>query len=467
MTKEPSLRSRFILFPLVALVFILLCGFLAISAFGYNLKYVNGRFVTERNGMIILATRPGDAKIYVDGKLYKNRTSYINILTTNINRLSIGEHTVKIEKDGYETWEGVFNVEPSVVAWGNYILLIPQKRETTPFNLPGNIVQTINTANQTKILCLVENKDSGIFSIWEINTATKEKTRIFETKIVAGQTYRAMEYSSSNQRILIEKKVGDTKTHQIIEARENGQSWNVEELFQMSFDTLVFNPRNHDSLYVLKEKNLYSIDYPGKNMSAVLATNVLNLFPDSGSLYFVQNVEGSYGLWRLEQNNTKTNIVKTLPVSESYQIQYLSEVDSYAILSKKDKDLFLYTIVSGNPVLSRIADQVDWFSASPKARYLGYYREGSFICYNPEKSKYYTSLSAREISSVSWLSDESNIIYVEKESLGLVNFNGFYDKVLFKAEKSIPVYTSLDANNIFYSDISPEKNFLDLYSTSL
>lgn len=467
MSKEPSIKVRLFLFPIIGLLFIIICVVLAISAFGYNLKYENGHFMTERTGMIILASRPGDAKIYLDGKPYKSRTSYIYLLTTNIGRLPLGEHTIKVEKDGYETWEGVFNVEPNIVAWGNYILLIPKERTTTPFSFSGNVTGTITSTDRSRILTLFENKTSGVFSIWEVNTDSKEKTRIFEKKLAAGESYRALSYSTSNQRILLQRTTAAGTTHQVMENRENGQIWEVEEPFNLSFQNVVFNPRDHDSLYVSKDKNLYSLNYAAKTMGAVLANNVAYAYSDAGNLYLVQNVEGNYGLWRLEQNNTKTNIIKTLPVSDSYQIKYLPEADSYAVLTVKDKDLFYYTITSGKLVLNKIADKVDWFLASPESKYVAYFKEGSLYCYETEKDHYFQTLKNRAVSSIAWLSDEANIVYIENETLGFVNFNGYYDKFLFKASKALPVYVAPGANNIFYGGINPEKNFLDLYVTSI
>lgn len=415
----------------------------------------------------MLATRPGDAKIFLDGKEYDSRSPYFYLLPLRMNRISLGEHSIKIQKDGYETWEGVFMVEPGIVAWANYILLVPEKREAAPYNFSGDLTQTVTSEDRTRILALSKNNESKILSIYEVNTSSRENRRIYEIKLADGENIGIADYSESKNRILLEKTKDNVKTQYVIDVNNAGKEWNIQNLFRLNFGSYSFNPRNENELYVIKDKNLFSIDYSGGRMSAVLASDIVGIYPDEGNLYFIQNVEGNYGLWRLEQNNTKTNIVKSLPVSTDYQIKYLAEINAYAILSKKDTELYLYTIENGTPVLKRIAEKVSWFLASPRSKYISYYKEGSLINYDPEKDMHHTCLKDREIQSLVWLTDEANLIYLEGDKVSFINYNGYYDQFLFKAQKSIPVNADIGTNNIFFGDTNKDKNTLDLFSFSL
>jgi WD40 repeat protein len=417
--------------------------------------------------MILLATRPGDAKVYVDGKRYKSNSPLIYLLPLRINRLNLGEHAVKVEKDGYETWEGTFNVDPGVVAWANYILLVPQKREAQEYNLAGDVAQTVQSEDKTRLLSAAYNKTSKIYSIWEVDTGNKQIKRLFETKVADGETYAITGYSNSKNRVLIEKTNNKVKTHFIIEATENGKNWTIDNLFNLQFDTYCFNPKNENELYALKDKNLYSIDYSGKKLSAILAEKVQKVYPDEGSLYFVQNVDGNYGLWRLEQNNTKTNIVKNLPVSDNYQIDYLSDIDSYAILALKGKEFYLFTVEGGTPVLKEISKDVDSFLASPRSKFIGLVRGDNVVSYEPGRNVFHTVLTKRTITSLAWLPDEYNLIYSEGAKAHIINYNGYYDKFLFDTADKSPIFSAAADNNYYFLNLNKVKNTLDLFSSSL
>lgn len=467
MTKKPNYKLRIMFFPILALFFLLTCTIIAASAFGYSFGYENGKMLVERKGMILLATRPGDAIVYVDGEKYKSNSPIIHLLPLKINKLTLGEHSIRVEKEGYEKWEGTFNVESGIVAWGNYLLLVPQKREASPYNLPGDVTQTVKSSDGSKILVSSQDKTTKIYTISEITIQSKGVKRIFEAKLPDTEERKVIGYSNQKNRYILEKKVGTKKTYTVYEAAENGKSWKLDDLYKTTFDYYYFNPRNENDIYAASDQNLYSLDYTGKKMSAVLASRVIGVYPDEGILFFVQNVEGNYGLWRLEQNNSKTNIIKTLPVSTAYQIKYLADIDSYAILSKKDKELFVYTIESGHSVLKRISEKVDYFTASPKSKFIGIAKEGTFLCYETERKIFHSTFTKRKISSIAWLSDEYNLLYIENGKLNLINYNGYYDKYLFDADKSIPVYTAPSANNFFFGTENSTKETLDLSSSSL
>lgn len=465
MTKEPTLAHRLVLYPIVAAVFTILAAFIVYSALGYDIKFNDGELSFKKTGLIVLATRPGDARVYIDDKLYRKKTPTFSLFTLKIAKISSGPHKVRLEKAGYETWEGVFDVESGLVSWGNHVLFVPLEKKIQSFNIPGKISQVITSKDKTKELILADDFQANTITFWEVNTENKEKRRIYEVKKQDGEKYFLYSYSSGEERVLFEKQIGEKKTFHVIEAKESGQIWDISSLFDITMDQLVFNPRNHNELYVLREGHLYNLNYSDKRLSAILESKVTNLYPEETTLHFVQEVEENFGLYRLEANGSKTNIVKSLPFSDDYQIQTLPEVKQIAILLKKDKDLYLYSEHSGKPSLKRVAQNVNYFLASPRSKYLGYSKEDDFYILDIEKEKTFEAIKDRNLSGIAWMWDEGNLLFSENGKAYIVNYNGFYSKELFSINNDFPVVTGPNPLNVFFVASESEQKD-NLYSFS-
>lgn len=433
-------------------LFFVVCAFVASVALGYDISYKGGKLNIKKTGLFVVATRPGGATIFLDGVKQKNQTSGIPFFSVKVDKVPPGKHDLRIEKEGYETWLAEFEVEPEKVCWANYIILIPQKREAKNYNLPSSVTGVVSSNDKSRGLVTLDNKENQTIAFWGITTGDKGKTKFYETRYVAGESYRPISYSFDGQRVLVEKTKDGQKSYLVFEANENPKIWDVTDLFKINVEGIAFNPRNHDELFVLREKTLFNLNYQDKKQSAALDSNVIGFYPDGNAgLMFVKITDGNYGLWKLEQNGSKTTIVKNLPASDGYQVQYLSEFDRYAVLPTKEKDLFLYQDKGdGTANLKRIGQNVNWFLPSPKSKYLAFSQGDDVVAYDIEKEKYFTTLKGRKLSSIIWFNDDSNLLYIENGKLYLVNFNGFYDKYLFDANDNVPVFSGTSTINLYF-----------------
>ena len=75
-----------------------------ILAFLVSGYWLNSDFKIERNGLLQVSSVPTGADVYIDGEsawLQRTNTSKI---------LSSGEHSIKLTKDGYDTWSKTVNI---------------------------------------------------------------------------------------------------------------------------------------------------------------------------------------------------------------------------------------------------------------------------------------------------------------------------------------------------------------------
>ena len=85
---------------IMVLAVVITVTMLAFIVSGY---WLNSDFKVERNGLLQISSVPTGADIYIDGDsswLQRTNTSKV---------LSSGEHSVKLTKDGYDSWQKTIN----------------------------------------------------------------------------------------------------------------------------------------------------------------------------------------------------------------------------------------------------------------------------------------------------------------------------------------------------------------------
>lgn len=456
--------KRLTLYPLVAIIFSALALFIMLISFGYTLKYEDGKIVTTETGIIIVASNPGDAEVYLNGELHRKRTSALPFFNLKINRLPEGEYDVKIIKEDYIPWEGKVTVKPGFVSWLDYLLLVPLEMEEKPFNIPGELTKVIVSQDNNFILASAIDKEQEVQTIWRVDSDAKSKTKVLEINLKDKGSVDPIVFSFGNDRFLYREKIGETESLKVREAKVDGQSWDITSQFGMQFDTLVFSPYSHDELYGLRGGNLYKISFSQRNMSASLANDVVGIYPNQSELLLVQNTNDNYGLWRIAQNNDLKNIIKALPASKKYQVNLVKDPNYYLVHVVDEKDLLLYTNGVKNPTLETIAKNNDYFRVSPNGKRIAIKSENILKVYDLDEENYYQISDSGKITTVDWFGDNSNLAFVQDNELRLVNYNGFYNQSLFEINSKYPILVAPNNNHIYFTKINKETLDLSVFS---
>jgi len=107
-------RSPFLSIFGVFLLLILASAAIVLYAQGYRLDL--SKRVVKKTGMILVKSIPEGAKVYLDGKL-------ITATNSPISNLKLGNYHLKIEKEGYASWEKDVPVKEGLVT--NLTALLP------------------------------------------------------------------------------------------------------------------------------------------------------------------------------------------------------------------------------------------------------------------------------------------------------------------------------------------------------
>lgn len=130
-----------------------------VALFFYAKGYsFNGQNKTlEKTGMISVKSEPDGARVYLDGKLAETTNS-------SLTNLKGGLYHLKLEKDGYFSWQKDVPVKEEFVTYVDAVL-VPLNPELKPLTTNG-VKSPVLTKSRDKIIFLTADKDRpGIWSL--------------------------------------------------------------------------------------------------------------------------------------------------------------------------------------------------------------------------------------------------------------------------------------------------------------
>ena len=132
------------------------------EAYGFGLDK-NGKVI--QNGLVFLSTQPSPANITVNGLPNKSQTN------TRL-QLPAGQYTIKLERDGYRTWQRQITVQGGDVQHFDYPFLFPPQRSTTAMKQYATAPALVSESPDRHWAVV---QDSGDFDSFELFDLTKPK----------------------------------------------------------------------------------------------------------------------------------------------------------------------------------------------------------------------------------------------------------------------------------------------------
>jgi hypothetical protein len=145
LTKKQRSSSLLIL----GIVFILLAPVIVLYSLGYRL---DNQYSLQKTGGIFIHSSIANSSVFVDNHFFKGTGIFIrNTLIQDL--IPNKKYTIRVEKDGYQTWVKDIAVYPSFVSEGT-VLMLPNVFETREIfkylDMDGVATSTVRIKNQTK-----------------------------------------------------------------------------------------------------------------------------------------------------------------------------------------------------------------------------------------------------------------------------------------------------------------------------
>lgn len=313
---------------------------LALLVSGY---WLNSNFEIERNGMLQISSIPTGASVEIDGQ-----TSSWLERTNSSKILSSGSHTIKLTKDGYDSWSKTVTIAEGLLYRLHYPRLFLEQRQLESVLETGkytgasissdhNAVLLTNGTSEWAYLNLDTDEPtprkldiSTLFT--SISLANDAKVGLFTGEILDTD----WDYDASH--VLIEARNGDATEWVLLDINNVDKSINLTKEFGADFSRIEIIDNNSNNLLAVRNQNLHRIDLPGRSISTVIAKNVLDFDHYNNEIVFsaqkdsldsVDTTPEYYiGYFKLGSHDIQTLESLTLPAKVSigkfYESKYIA-----------------------------------------------------------------------------------------------------------------------------------------------
>ncbi|OYW42149.1 hypothetical protein B7Z28_01745, partial [Candidatus Saccharibacteria bacterium 32-45-3] len=233
------------------IVIAILCIFLVN---GYSFDFKKNR--VEQQGLVQFRSSPDAARITLNGEILPS-------LTPTKESVAAGSHTAVVSKNGYQSWQKTFTINPGQLLWLNYALLLPlTMNQESILELP-TLAGALPSPDH-KWMVLLPDASKPALTLLDMRDAREVKTISLEipTDIVGTvpATYSIHEWDFSGQHILINQLVADKKFVLRVSRDNLAATKNITSTTGLALQDIHFSGTNGNTYYALENNNLRKID---------------------------------------------------------------------------------------------------------------------------------------------------------------------------------------------------------------
>ena len=433
---------------------------LALLVSGY---WLNSNFEIERNGMLQISSIPTGASVEIDGQT----TSWLE-RTNSSKILSSGSHTIRLTKDGYDSWSKTVNISEGLLYRLHYPRLFLEQRQlesvadvkdyTSAFiSSDHNAVLLVNNTSEWSYINL--DADEPASRKLDVSNLFAAATRDEGAKTTAlNSDILEVNWDYDASHVLIKSRNADSIEWVLLDIHNVDKSINLTKEFGADFSHIEIIDNNSNNLLAVRDRNLHRIDVPGRSISAVIVKNVTDFDHYNNEVVFSaqdssavsqENPSGYYvGYFGLGDRNVKTLGTLSAPakvvIGKFYESEYIATLTDNVVTVHQKEDYAM--------------DFSEYdLSFSPNNIKVGH--NGEFLLLNKENSLATLDFEAEsmhewviENDHYGWI--DNDMLYVVSEgSLIVYDFDGLNRRVLaHSVSDHFPAVITNDRWLYYFSD---------------
>lgn len=444
-----ALLGIFIFFGSVALVF---------YARGYNYRLRSGEIT--QNGLILVASEPVEADVFIDGEPTGERTQWRA-------RLPGGEHTIALRRDGYREWRRTFNLGSGEVLWLSYPLLIPQSFDTKEVTRLESDVILAASPDSSRVLTI---QDRSV-RITRSNDPDMPPVTFSLDSILgrsaSGLSVKDVVWSDTNKRLLF--SLSNAKKDMAYVYADISSSTPSLRNVTRNLDTyteLRFAPDSDNVLYgVSAQKELWKIELDDSTIAPSLVAEKVDRYAVYGGRAVTWAKDSQRVIYHAGDKSMALNIESLGVVNDLT----LSQHDGSTIVAISGPGVGTVIVVNPGETSERIIKrpfESQRLLFSLGASYLAAYSGTEFKVYDVERSRFHDfNLPLEPASQVRWATGAHMLAVVGGQAI-IFDFTGDNLQRLGAAADH-PVVLSPDQSHVIHVARSGVDGHLMLANTSL
>ncbi len=441
-----------------------------------------GFFVTpngtiEQTGLAQIHSIPTGASVELDGSVLFSRTNLTRSLTP-------GEHSLKLARDGYDTWEKIIKMRSGVLIRLYYPRLFLTNRTTETVGRLGQDLEFFEpSGDYSYILYMVKNSTKWqLMNIRgdEVKTSTLELAEVLpgvEKNVFAGEI-KYFKWSRNSDRVLIRAETNETAEWILVDLRDVKKSLNLTRTFGLNFTEVEMIDDSATQLFALENRQLRKISIADQAVSRVLLGGVEDFAVEGSNLMYVMTSgdgekrqrtigvykdgeKGGTTIAKLEQDD-RVQVALTKYYDEDYMAfavndkmtVYYGTLPSYRE-NVVDTDFLNFKVLLDAEQLSIVPQRI---SVSEEGEYLAMNDGEKFAVVDFEMGDLHEYEA--EVDTVKWL-NEAMMFAIVQDRLEVWDFDYTNRRVLvdFDGEKAADTEETAELNPVTTWSKYPVANF--------
>lgn len=330
---------------------------------GYRFSINSENIGIQGTGLLVAKSLPDGAQVYVDGKL--------KTATDNTINLPPGEYEVKIQKEGYLSWEKRIKVEGEIVSTAD-ALLVPIAPKLESITELGAENPTIDP------------------------TITRIAFNVSEQDINANGIY-----------------FFDMKSNPLIPIQGSATQLVDDSIDVFSLGSILWSPEGKEIIATISADRINPDTY-------LLETNRSNSPPNNVTLTLDEVNEEWTELKEAQDKSFMDSLPRSLQkmVNENFEIMSISP----------DQNKILYTASRSASLPIIIKPRLFGVNSTPEVRSI---REGQTYVYDIKEDRNYRLNAGNFQGAYSWHTDSKHFIFVKDNEVHIMDFDGLNDRVVY------------------------------------
>lgn len=387
-----SKNTRLLIVIGMVIVFCIVAPLLILYARGYRYDFKNQ--AVHKVGMIMIAHDPLTANSTLDGQ-----PPAFDITAFGYERfvdLEAGTYNVKVERDGYHSWEKKLEAFPEIITWARYVTLFRQDPKLTDL-VELNKIHAVDFSPNREWLIVIGEKNSvaeAVFYSLKSNRVVKEipLNELWPKSGAKFQGIKATFGPDSTQVLLTLQNESSHFRHTIISRATETNPINLEDL-QPQLKEIDWHPDTPSLLYATDiNHNLFRLSInAGQVTPRKVASQVLAFQPTTSGLYLIRltspetNYDQKSTLTRLELDGSNPEVISTdIEMSPHYDLAV--SVDKKIAVRTETGALYIVTPEKTERVALNVTE-MNWSQDNDQEEstdeMLLYYNSHEIYVYNP------------------------------------------------------------------------------------
>ena len=390
--------ARRILFYLFVTIFIVGAPLMVLFTAGFRYSLESGQLV--RTGVLSINTDPRNVSIFIDGKDLEKSTPHV------VKYLIPGSYQLRLERDGYHTWEGELDVYSGETSFLQDLLLFRDEDPALVFETEVDFLTP--SPNNTTVAYQVQQQGWSEVWLYELDSGLQ---RLID-RFVASETENVfLAWSANGGYLLAENSLA--ASFQVYQ--NDGQTVELDDAALEDAQTAFWHPSDDQILYIATEHELRQYDLQNGTIKAYDDADVASVLIDASLLVFVDN--GTQVELRQIIGDEYT-VLALLPQA-SYRV--VERDGSFVLLLDDQQTLFVVDIHADRPILLQtMVAHYDWNEKNDELLYT----DGNEInTYNPHSHTFrFITRQGVLIDDLKWhasgeallVSTNGNLLAIEK-----------------------------------------------------